>query len=292
MIRNFICKQQAFEIPPAVLLDDSLSFPEVYFQREEMVRLALAVKAAENRSLCILPFCHTVEAEALGANIRYGDRQTTPHAGTPVCSSVDDLLALPEVDFSSGCIAEVLAACRMLREAGETVVLEISGPLTILNALMDSTLIFRALRKQPDQMRPVFEKLHRLLLDYIQQAEQVGVNLFSYADPIADVRIVGPKIAENLTSEYTCQILKNMEFSTNPDTLITLCPKTALALVGCGCAAWESVPLPTAISYPEALAVVHGKVKFTGQACLKNHHTRLPCAIRALRLLNEERNPI
>ena len=292
MIQHFVCKQQAFQIPPSVLQDETLPFPEVYCQRDEIVRLAQAIKAADGSSLCILPFCHTVEAEALGADIRHGNRHTGPRAGQPICTSTESLLALPDVDFSSGRIAEVLAACRALREAGETVVLEISGPLTILNALIEPHLIFRALRKQPTEMELVFQKLLTLLQSYIHLAEQAGVEFFSYADPMADVGIIGPKVAEQMTRTFTCQMLKNIEISTNPNTVITLCPKTALALIGCGCAVWESIPLSAAMPYPDALPEVRGKAKFTGQACLKNHSTRLPGAIRALRLLNEERNPI
>ena len=89
-----------------------------------------------------------------------------------------------------------------------------------------------------------------------------------------------------------CQLLKNIAIFTKPNTLVTLCPKTALALTGCGCAEWEFIPLSAVMSYPKALAEVRGKAKFTGQACLKNRSTKLPGAIRALRLLNEERNPI
>ena len=292
MIRNFICKQQAFQIPPSVLQDESLPFPEVYCRQDEMVRLALAIKSADDSPLCVLPFCHTVEAEALGADIRHGNRLAGPRAGKPICTSLESLLALPDVDFSSGRIAEVLAACRALRDAGETVVLEVSGPLTILNALIEPHFIFRALRKQPAEMELVFEKLSRLLQNYIQQAEEAGANIFSFADPMADVSIIGPKVAEKLTRSFTCQLLKNIAISTKPNTLVTLCPKTALALTGCGCAEWEFIPLSAAMSYPKALTEVHGKAKFTGQACLKNRSTKLPGAIRALRLLNEERNPI
>ena len=67
---------------------------------------------------------------------------------------------------------------------------------------------------------------------------------------------------------------------------------TALALIGSGCAAWESIPLSHPMSYPEALLEARGKVKFTGQACLKNPNTKLPGSIRELRLQLEERNPI
>lgn len=284
-----MCKQQAAQLPPTVVQDESLSFPDAYCQRDEMVHLAEAVRAASGSQVCILPFCHTIEAEALGAHIIYGDRYFGPRAGQAVCTSVEELLALPKANLSTGRIAEVLAACRMLRERGETVVLEVSGPLTILNALMEPHLIFRALRKQPQQMGLVWKRLSEFLLEYVKQAEAAGA-LISFADPIGGVNILGPKLAEQITKEFTMPFLHRLARETRPDTLITLCPKTALALIGSGCAEWESVPLSRPMPYLEALLEARGKVKFTGQACLKNPNTKLPGAIRGLRLQSEERN--
>lgn len=291
MIRDFVCKQQAAQLPPAVVQDERISFPAAYCRRDEMVRLAEAVKTASGAPVCILPFCHTVEAEALGAHITYGDQHCGPRAGQLVCSSIEEFFALPKADCSTGRIAEVLAACKLLSERGETVILEISGPLTILNALMEPHLIFRALRKQPQQMNAVWEILSDLLLDYVLRAEKAGA-IISFADPIGSVNILGPKLTEQLTKEFTWPFLLRLARETRPDTLVSLCPKTALALIGSGCATWESIPLPRLMSYPEALLEARGKTKFTGQVCLKNPNTKLPGSIRGLRLQHEERNLI
>lgn len=282
MIREYVCAEQAAQLPPAVVQDIRLTFPDAYCLRGGMVRLAMAVRAAAGSAVCVLPFCHTVEAEAMGADIRYGDRHCGPRAGKLVCTGAEEVLALPEVDFTRGRIAEVLAACRMLCEKGEPVVLEISGPLTILNCLMEPHRLFRALRKQPEDMRAVLDRIRSVLQAYICRAEAQGVRWFSFADPLGDVRIVGPNTVEQLTRDFTVPLLKYLSGHTQPDTLISLCPKTALALTGCGCAAWECHALSSPMPYPNACLEVMGRVKFTGQACIKNTKTKLPGTIRGL----------
>ena len=43
-----------------------LTFPDAYLRHETMARLSKALKAHDKAVFCELPFCHTVEAEALG----------------------------------------------------------------------------------------------------------------------------------------------------------------------------------------------------------------------------------
>ena len=59
-----------------------------------------------------------------------------------ICRTMEELLELPEIDFTSGRIHEVLLACQELRNQGEQVVLQVSGPFTILNVLMDARYVF------------------------------------------------------------------------------------------------------------------------------------------------------
>ena len=50
-------------------------------------------------------------------------------------------------------------ACRILAEQGETVVLEVVGPITILNGLIDLRAVFKGMRKNPELMEKVFRKI-------------------------------------------------------------------------------------------------------------------------------------
>lgn len=102
-----------------------------------MAAIARYNQETKEKLLCSLPFCHTVEGGALGGNVNYGDEFQGPRASTPVVDSLEDLLKLPDIDFQKGRIAEVLKACHTLKEEGKFVSLDIAGPFTILNGLID-----------------------------------------------------------------------------------------------------------------------------------------------------------
>lgn len=248
----------------------SLKFPDAYLYHDTMVKLSLALKEHDDAVFCEIPFCHTVEGEAMGGIITYGDGKAGPRAKECVCKSLEEVLELPRIDFSKGRIKEVLLACQKLREQGERVVLEISGPFTILNILVDTKHVFRALRKNPELMQQVFDRISSELLEYVREAKIHGVEFISYADSAASVSILGPKVMEQFTNMFTYGFLKELEKETNEKCMILLCPKTTLALIGTEKAFFEDIELEEVMRYSEACISMLGKTAFAGQMCVKN----------------------
>lgn len=79
-----------------------LTFPDAYKHWDTMALLARELKEHEKASFCQLPFCHTVEVEAMGGMINYGDENIGPRGKDYICTSAAELLDLPEIDYSTG----------------------------------------------------------------------------------------------------------------------------------------------------------------------------------------------
>lgn len=247
-----------------------LTFPDAYLHADTMAKLSRALKEHDGAAFCELPFCHTVEAEAMGGLVNYGNDKTGPRAKEYICTKPEELLDLQPIDFSKGRIHEVLQACRMLREQGEHVVLQVSGPFTILNVLIDARYVFKAMRKQPEVMKEVFWKLGNEVLKFMEEAKKYGVDLISYADSSGGVNILGPKMAEQVVEDFTFEFLKQVEGLADEHTMILLCPKTAFALLGTGHGKLKDHLTEAGIRYGEACIRMTGKAKFAGQMCIKN----------------------
>jgi uroporphyrinogen-III decarboxylase len=248
----------------------NLKFPDAYKHWDTMVMLSKALKDHDHVTFCLLPFCHTVEAEAMGGIINLGDETAGPRAKEYVCTTAEDILALPEIDYSNGRIGEVLKACTALIDEGEQVILEISGPFTILNVLIDARNVFRIFRKKPEQMRKIFAKLEEELLRYIREAEKAGVNMLSFADSSGGLNILGPKIMEQYVKIFTYPFLREVEKRTTDGTLVLLCPKTAFSLIGTGKALWKNIDLGEPMRYGDACISCVGKTKYLGEMCINN----------------------
>ena len=93
-----------------------LTFPDAYTHCDTMVTLSKVLKEKDKAVICELPFCHTLEAEAMGGIINLGNEIAGPRAGGYVCTDVEEILNLPDMDFTKGRIQETLLACKKLRE--------------------------------------------------------------------------------------------------------------------------------------------------------------------------------
>lgn len=271
-IRDFQCK---FDHTPenwaTIATQSALPIPELHLHHENMVNLALALRQQSHSRVCTLPFCHTVEAEALGGIINYGDATAGPRAKEYICTRAEELLELPEINLSAGRIHEVLLACQVLHNQGETVVLELSGPLTILNALIDLRHIFKAMRKNRPLMREIYHKLQHALLLYVQAAKDAGVDFLSYADSSAGVNILGSRLLGEMLEDFTFDFLQKTVKITAGSPMLLLCPKTTYALVDSGYATLHPVPLPTTpMAYEEACLAMRSHISIAGQMCIKN----------------------
>ncbi|MBB6444388.1 uroporphyrinogen decarboxylase family protein [Bacillus benzoevorans] len=253
----------------------NLTFPDAYKNWDSMAELALAIKEHNHANYCELPFCHTLEGEALGGIIYYGDENGGPRGKEYICSTAEELLSLPAIDYSQGRMAEVLQACSLLRNKGENVVLYISGPFTILNVLMDPRYIFKIFKKNPAAMQDIFDKLASEIIRFVEEAQKVDVNLISYGDAMGGVNILGPKFAKQVVEMFTYPFLKRVEEIIRRETILLLCPKTTFALLGTERAQWRDIDLGVPTTYSEACVQVIGQAKFVGQMCFKNNSFEL-----------------
>lgn len=271
MLSDFRCTfDNSIGISPEITNDLRLSFPDAYMHADTMVKIAQAVKQKEGAAFCMLPFCHTVEAEAMGGIVNMGDGNFGPRAKEYCCTSAAELLELPEIDYSKGRIREVLEACHILREQGEHVALMISGPFTIFNVLIDPKYVFKAMRKQPELMRDIFQKIEKELMRFIEAAILYGVDMISYADSSGGVNILGPKMAEQVVIDFTYNFLKKAAELMDGKAMLLLCPKTTLALIGTGKACYVDHELSDEMRYGDACISMIGQVSVAGQMCIKN----------------------
>lgn len=311
-IRDFACTyENSAGLNEEITRDLGLTFPEAHLHKESLLTLARATKDYEKTPFCVLPFCHTLEAESLGGIINLGNESTGPRAGGYIYTKLEELKDLPPMDLTKGRIHEMLLTARELVDSGETVVFEVCGPITVLSALIDPKHIFKGLRKQPDLVGEIFEKLGDALLEYVAEIKKQGVTLISYADVVGGVNILGPKMAGQVLELFTLPFVKKLEQLTDDHFTVLFCPKTTLALIDTGHAEYRGVPVDaeagkcqtgadscqdgadndscqasadndscqnvagSAITYQEACVKMAGKVHIAGQMCIKNGNYKL-----------------
>lgn len=275
-IREFKCTySNSVGISAETTAGLGLEFPDAYMHSGTMQTLAKAIKEHDNADFVLLPFCRTVEAEAMGAILNYGDANTGPRAKDPICANIDEVLALPPIDFGKMRVHEVLDACRSFREQGETVCLEVTGPFTILNALMEPRLVFKAYRKDREKMKLVFDKFADELIRYIQEGKKSGVDVFIFSDSAGSLDILGPKFLTNAVEDFYDPFMRRVSEIMDETCIFLLCPKFTYALVDTDHAEFREHQMEPGIDFLRAMLSLKGKAKIAGQVCIKNVGVKL-----------------
>lgn len=129
-------------ISPELICSLGIAPSEIYASTENIVKLAKAAGEADGRGFVLLPFCHTVEAKALGADIKSADDTAGPRPGSCTLKGPEELA--PVEIAKSPDAARLLEACRALSSEGLAVVYQLSGPVSILSCMMPLNSFFKA----------------------------------------------------------------------------------------------------------------------------------------------------
>ena len=245
-------------------------YAAVFSKAEDMVKAALEVKKLNHDVFCKLPFCVTIEAEAFGAEVSLNSLYGVPAVARFRYERVEDIPELPEMDFSKGRVHEVLRAATILRDMGETVILNIEGPFTVLSQLVPSKQIYKGLYRQREKLRELSAWITAQLVRYAKEAEDHGVNVLSYADPTVAADLISPKLYADLCGEISYEVLKAVEAATEC-VVLHLCNKTSVAFQKAGFCTMERIIPQEGLTYGEALldAIKRPDVRCIGHGCIQ-----------------------
>lgn len=265
----FKCIGNEVESIPETILDElGLSYEELNKTDSNIVTLSKTLKDLKKNSYCRVPFCHTVEAEAFGSKVtfdhQFGNR--IKEYAIENMASIDDLA----FDLSKGRIAEVLKAISILKKDGENVVLEITGPITTGTSIIESTMFFKSVRKDKENIDKLLKLIEDGVVAYILEAVKNGVDIISITDPAGTLDIVGPKIYKEVSGKTTYNILKRIENQLE-DAVVHLCGKTSTSLEAIGLIEAEKIEVEGQdyFNMIKNLKKDRNDTKFIGHWCLK-----------------------
>lgn len=253
----------------------NMNFPKGYTTAEGMVKIAKANKEQQKMTMCLLPFCHTVEAENFGGNINLGTAKIGPRCGEYAYENIHDLLNIPDLDFKRGRLYEVIKAIKDLKSKGEKVAVNITGPITILNNLINPSKIFRTWRKDPETITAIIERLRVQILLYLEKAIEAGADVLAFEDPVGALNILGPKYFESQGKNFSYPFMIDAIKLVNNKAVLHICPKTTLQLISLELAEWDEIQLNEVMSYEEAYIKLKDKISSTGNICIHNRDVRL-----------------
>jgi len=198
-----LCPGGMMSLAVTEVMTAETAWPRAHTDEEAMVGLALAMQEASGFDNLALPFCMTLECEAYGAAVDFGDRLTQPRVKAPILSldgSVDPAAGgrrpaalLRRPDFQRGRPALVLRAMRRLRSLRPDVALvgNLNGPFSILGELADLPLLLKSTRRNGDQVHGLLARITDDLVELGKLQVAAGAQVVCLAEPTATGEILG-----------------------------------------------------------------------------------------------------
>ena len=168
-------------------------YPDAHHKSDDLSKLAASVWEHANIECIKLPFGMTVEAEALGAPMEWGSKDTLPNE-YPIFDHPDEL-KIPDNFFDLKRVPVVLEAISQLRKQYDTevaVVSSIVGPFTLGAKLFGFDNFFPWLITNPDYVTQAMEKLTKLSIEYANAQLEAGADTILIGEAVCSGDLISP----------------------------------------------------------------------------------------------------
>lgn len=199
-------------------------WPEANCRAREMAALAYGAYSILGFDAVRVPFCQTIEAEALGCGIKDGGTENLPSPATHPYKP-GERPTMPADYLERGRINELIQAVKILKDmAGDKafVIGGIIGPYSIAGSLIGVTDLLRNSFRKPELMQPfmeIGELAGRLLARELIKA---GADAICIEDMMASLDMISPKMYREVVLPWQKKLLAELR---DIPTIIHICGK-------------------------------------------------------------------
>lgn len=241
-------------------------WPEAHQLAEPMAKLAAGAATVLGFDAVRVPYCQTIEAEALGCTVKYAGREGIPRIDLHAYH-LDDPISYPADFLSKGRIPEVLKAITLLKaELGDDVAVmgNVVGPFSVVANLIGITDVLKASFKKADKLIPFLEVAEEAGTALGCALVDAGADIIVIEDMMASIDVISPPIYSNLAQPYE---LKQIENLPKVPTIMHICGRLNPIIVQVaetGVTGISVEPTVDAVAAKQALAGVGRHVPLIG----------------------------
>jgi [methyl-Co(III) methanol-specific corrinoid protein]:coenzyme M methyltransferase len=181
-------------VTPELMQEVATSWPDAHHDPELMVRAGSAAHVLCGLETVKTPFDMAIEAEALGADVDYGNEENPPKIRAPLFEDPSELTVDDGV-FRRGRFAVALEAVRLGRKKyGETVPVVSSGvgPFTLAGVLFGVETLLVWMIEEPEKVEAALQKTTPLVGEYIRQQYAAGAHFVQIGEPSTSGDLISP----------------------------------------------------------------------------------------------------
>jgi MtaA/CmuA family methyltransferase len=197
-------------------------WPEAHVNADKMADLVYALNEAGGFESYGVPFCMTVEAEAMGAKVNMGNLLCEPHVvDSPLKSSVQVDLLKP-LDVNAGRAKVVIDAIKILKAKNTQVPIigNMTGPVSIAGTLVDMSALLKEFRKKPAETAKLMDFIVGNLIVFGKAQIEAGADAICISEPSGTGEILGPQKFRDYSVKYVNEVLDALDV---PVKIVHIC---------------------------------------------------------------------
>jgi [methyl-Co(III) methanol-specific corrinoid protein]:coenzyme M methyltransferase len=201
------------------------SWPGAHIDSKEMAALTIGANRLAGIENFGLPFCMTVEAEAMGAQVDLGHKECEPRVTRYTMDAMTDIDRLTSVDVTGGRVrVSVDALCILKEQSGEVpIIASLTGPVSLATSLVDPLLYYRALRLNKEAVH----NLNRLAMEnaiaFGDALVEAGADVMCIADPSATGDLIGPAAFEEFVLPCINEMTEHFRGRYGKPSIVHIC---------------------------------------------------------------------
>lgn len=200
-------------------------WPEAHTDPVKMAKLALGTSQLTGIENLGLPFCLTVEAEAMGAAVDLGSTGVEPIIIAYAIERMSDMERLGTIDVSQGRARTCVEAIRFLKQqqVNLPIIANLSGPASLAASLVDPLIYYRAMRRD----KAAVHRLNRVVIENIitfgNALIEAGADVVCISDPSATGELIGRNSFEEFVLPGLNEITQHFRDTYNTPAIVHIC---------------------------------------------------------------------
>lgn len=169
-----------------------------------------------------VPFCMSIEAEAMGAECDIGSDTCEPHIKTYAADTME-LKHFQKIDFTKGRPKAVLEAVSLLKNEIIPVIGNVPGPFSVGTSIVDPLKVYPALKKNKETAHTFFDFISTEVGRFALEQTRRGADLITISDPSGTGEILGPKYFEEYMVTYMNKMISIIRTDKNIPIIVHIC---------------------------------------------------------------------
>lgn len=222
----FICPGGMMTMIVTEIMDEiGVFWPEAHVDSSEMAELTLAAHRLAGVENLGVPFCMTVEAEAMGAKVTLGTKENEPRVIEYAIDRLADVDKIGEVRPGEGRAKVCVDAIRILKERSPDipVIANLTGPLSLATSLVDPLLFYRAVRRDKAAAHELAAICTVAAMGFGDAMLEAGADVVCVADPSATGEIIGRPVFEEFALPLVNELAGHFRERYQAPSIVHIC---------------------------------------------------------------------